>query len=184
MDNNYNNIPTVVSIQGPTANEIPLLTELTLQSVMDFKFNIDRAKERYQSSNIRYASYIDETTTLKLQTFATCCPSIAKSNYPGSSYTTCIDLSTLPDETVYDILLMRILPRTEDGVKEELLKSSGKFPVFIDTLDHSNIEEWYEHLVPSTRHGKSWHTHVTLDNMLRENIMLELHPSTMTPMVS
>ena len=80
-------------------NEIPLLTELTLQSVMDFKFHIDRAKERHKSSNIRYASYIDESTTLKLQTFATCCPSIVKSNYPGSQYSTCIDLSNLLDDT-------------------------------------------------------------------------------------
>ena len=52
---------------------------------------------------------------------------------------------------------MRILPRTEDGVKEELLKSSGKFPMFIDTLNHSNIEEWYEHLVAYTHSiNKAW----------------------------
>ena len=91
---NNNNFPTVVSVQGPTADEIALLTELNLQSVIAFKFRIDRAKEKHKSSKIGYASYINEPTTLKLQTFASCCPSIAKSNYPGSQYATCVDLST------------------------------------------------------------------------------------------
>ena len=85
---------------------------------MAFKFHIDRAKERHKSSKIGYVSYIDEATILKIQTFASCCPSIAKSNYPGSQYSTCIDLSTHPDNVVYDLLLMRILPRTEDGVRK------------------------------------------------------------------
>ena len=52
---------------------------------------------------------------------------------------------------------MGILPRTEDGVKEDLLKYSGKFPMIIDSLDHSNIEEWYEHLVSFTHSiNKAW----------------------------
>ena len=82
---NNNNFSTVVSVQGPTADEIALLTELTLQSVIDFKFRMDRAKEKHKSSKIGYVSYINEPTTLKLQTFASCCPSIAKSNYPDPS---------------------------------------------------------------------------------------------------
>ena len=72
---------------------------------------------------------------------------VTATNYPGSQCATCVDLSTLPDNIVYDLLLMRILPRTEDGVKEELLKPSEKFPIFVDILSHDNIEEWYEHLV-------------------------------------
>ena len=52
---------------------------------------------------------------------------------------------------------MRILPRTKDGVKKELLKSSGEFPIFVDTLSHDNIEEWYEHLVAYSHSiNKAW----------------------------
>ena len=52
---------------------------------------------------------------------------------------------------------MKLLPRTEDGVNKDLLKYSGKFPMFTDTLNHSNIEEWYEHLVAFTHSiNKAW----------------------------
>ena len=142
--------PTIITVQGPGPNEIPYLEDLTLPAVIAFKFNIDEARQRHTASAIHYASYIKKDITLKLQIFASCCEGIPRNAYPGSPFTTCLSLSELSDEAVFEVILMSILPKTANVVRVKLMQHTGYFPLIKDSITSANINEWYDYFISFT----------------------------------
>ena len=129
--------PTIITVQGPGHNEIQYLEDLSLSAVIALKFNIDEAKQRHPASSIHYASYIKKDITLKLQTFASCCEGFTRHAYSGSTFSTCLLLSELSDEYVFEIILMNILPKTANGVRVKLMQHTGYFPSTMPSLDNA-----------------------------------------------